>query len=229
MKRCSICVTLFLATRVRYDGVFFMGKERIRLVNVSKSYYSQETVTQALRKVNLTFSTGEFVAITGESGSGKSTLLHMIGGMDTFDEGEMFVDGAPTFQYDENDWEEYRCGKIGYVFQDYSLLGHYTVLDNIVGALLVMGRKKKEAEELRNSISTGDKITTIGGIVGTVVNVKDDKIVIETSADQVRMELCKWAVSTNDTANERIKAEQAKKNEEKAKAKAAKKVAKEKK
>ena len=148
MKRCSICVTLFLATRVRYDGVFFMGKERIRLVNVSKSYYSQETVTQALRKVNLTFSTGEFVAITGESGSGKSTLLHMIGGMDAFDEGEMFVDGAPTFQYDENDWEEYRCGKIGYVFQDYSLLGHYTVLDNIVGALLVMGRKKKEAEEI---------------------------------------------------------------------------------
>ena len=90
-------------------------------------------------------------------------------------------------------------------------------------------KKKKEAEELRNSISTGDKITTIGGIVGTVVNVKEDKIVIETSADQVRMELCKWAVSTNDTANERIKAEQAKKNEEKAKAKAAKKAGKEKK
>lgn len=90
-------------------------------------------------------------------------------------------------------------------------------------------KKKKEAEELRNSISTGDKITTIGGIVGTVVNVKEDKIVIETSADQVRLELCKWAVSTNDTANERIKAEQAKKNEEKAKAKAAKKAGKEKK
>ena len=90
-------------------------------------------------------------------------------------------------------------------------------------------KKKKEAEELRNSLSVGDRITTIGGIVGTVVNVKEDKIVIETSADQVRMELCKWAVSTNDTANERMKAEQAKKNEEKAKAKAAKKAGKEKK
>ena len=90
-------------------------------------------------------------------------------------------------------------------------------------------KKKKEAEELRKSISTGDKITTIGGIVGTVVNVKEDKIVIETSADQVRMELCKWAVSTNDTADERMKAEREKKNEEKAKAKAAKKAAKEKK
>lgn len=88
-------------------------------------------------------------------------------------------------------------------------------------------KKKKEAEELRNSISVGDRITTIGGIVGTVVNVKEDKIVIETSADQVRIELCKWSVSTNDTADERSKAEQAKKNEEKAKAKAAKKAAKE--
>ena len=85
-------------------------------------------------------------------------------------------------------------------------------------------KRKKEAEQLRNSISTGDRITTIGGIVGTVVNVKDDKIVIETSADQVRMELCKWAVSTNDSADERMKAEQAKKMEEKAKAKAAKKA-----
>lgn len=122
-----------------------MGNERIRLCGISKSYYSKESVTQALRKVNLSFSTGEFVAITGESGSGKSTLLHMIGGMDTFDEGEMYVDGEPTFQYDDNDWEEYRCHRIGYVFQDYSLLGHYTVLDNIVGALLVMGKTKDEA------------------------------------------------------------------------------------
>lgn len=90
-------------------------------------------------------------------------------------------------------------------------------------------KRKKEAEELRNNISVGDRITTIGGIVGTVVNVKDEKLVIETGLDQVRVEICKWAVSTNDTADERMKAEQAKKNEEKAKAKAAKKAAKEKK
>lgn len=90
-------------------------------------------------------------------------------------------------------------------------------------------KRKKEAEELRNNISVGDRITTIGGIVGTVVNVKDEKLVIETGLDQVRLEICKWAVSTNDTADERMKAEQAKKNEEKAKAKAAKKAAKEKK
>ena len=90
-------------------------------------------------------------------------------------------------------------------------------------------KRKKEAEELRNNISVGDRITTIGGIVGTVVNVKDEKLVIETGLDKVRLEICKWAVSTNDTADERMKAELAKKNEEKAKAKAAKKAAKEKK
>jgi len=69
-----------------------MQKVRIRLDNISKSYYSETTVTQALRKINLTFSEGEFVAITGESGSGKSTLLNIIGGMDAFDEGEIILE-----------------------------------------------------------------------------------------------------------------------------------------
>jgi len=90
-------------------------------------------------------------------------------------------------------------------------------------------KRKKEAEQMRSSVKTGDKITTIGGIIGTVVNVKDDKIVIETSADQVRIELAKWAISTNETAAEAQKAEAKKAQEAKAKAKAAKKAEKEKK
>ncbi len=61
-------------------------------------------------------------------------------------------------------------------------------------------KKKKEAEAMRAAIKTGDKITTIGGIMGTVVHVKDESLIIETSADRVRMELKKWSVSTNDTA-----------------------------
>ena len=85
-------------------------------------------------------------------------------------------------------------------------------------------KRKKEAEELRASIKTGDKITTIGGITGTVVNVKDDKLVIESGADQVRIELCKWAVSTNETAAAAAKEEAKKAQEAKAKAKAAKKA-----
>ena len=85
-------------------------------------------------------------------------------------------------------------------------------------------KRKKEAEQLRSSVKVGDQITTIGGIVGTVVQVKDDKFVIETSADQVRIEFQKWALSTNDSAAAAAKDQAAKVAEEKAKAKAAKKA-----
>lgn len=63
-------------------------------------------------------------------------------------------------------------------------------------------KKKKEEEQLKNSLKEGDKITTIGGIVGKIVEIKGDNIVIETSMDRVRMELAKWSVMTNNTAQE---------------------------
>ena len=85
-------------------------------------------------------------------------------------------------------------------------------------------KRKKEAEQMRASLRKGDKITSIGGIIGTIVDVKEHNIVIETSADQVRMELAKWAVSSNETAAENAKAEAKKAEEAKAKAKAAKKA-----
>ena len=85
-------------------------------------------------------------------------------------------------------------------------------------------KRKKEAEQMRSSVKTGDRITTIGGITGTVVTVKDDKFVMETGADQVRIEFAKWALSTNDTATERAQEAARKAQEEKAKAKAAKKA-----
>ena len=84
-------------------------------------------------------------------------------------------------------------------------------------------KRKKEAEQMRSSVKTGDKIVTIGGITGTVVNVKENRIVLETGADQVRIEFEKWAISTNETAAENAKAEAKKAQEAKAKAKAAKK------
>jgi preprotein translocase subunit YajC len=87
-------------------------------------------------------------------------------------------------------------------------------------------KRKKEAEQLRSSVKVGDEVTTIGGIVGTVVDVKDDKFVIETSADRVRIEFQKWALSTNETGAERAKEEAKKAEEAKAKAKAAKKAGK---
>lgn len=85
-------------------------------------------------------------------------------------------------------------------------------------------KRKKEAEEQRSALKVGDKITTIGGIVGTVVNVKDDKFVLETGADQVRIEFAKWALSTNDSAIAAAQEEAKKKQEARAKAVAAKKA-----
>jgi preprotein translocase subunit YajC len=84
-------------------------------------------------------------------------------------------------------------------------------------------KRKKEAEELRSNVKVGDQITTIGGVVGTVVNVKDEKFVIETSADRVRIEFQKWALSTNETAVAAKKEAAAKAAEAKAKSKAVKK------
>ena len=81
-------------------------------------------------------------------------------------------------------------------------------------------KRKKEAEEMRASLKAGDEVTTIGGVTGTVVDVKENNIVMETSADQVRIELAKWAISSNETAAENAKVAEAKAAEAKAKAKA---------
>ncbi len=87
-------------------------------------------------------------------------------------------------------------------------------------------KRKKEAENMRSSVKNGDRITTIGGITGVVVDVKGDKFVMETGADQVRIELAKWAISTNDTAAEAAKEAAKKAQEQKAKERAARKAAK---
>ena len=85
-------------------------------------------------------------------------------------------------------------------------------------------KRKKEAEAMRAAMKVGDKVTTIGGLTGKVVDIKEDKFVLETGADQVRIELAKWALSTNETAAENARAEAKKAAEAKAKAKAEKKA-----
>ena len=92
------------------------------------------------------------------------------------------------------------------------LIGTVIMLVAMVGVFYFLmirpeNKRKKEAEKMRSNVKVGDEITTIGGIIGKVVNVKDDKFVIETSADQVRIEFAKWALSTNDTATAAAKAE----------------------
>jgi len=109
------------------------------------------------------------------------------------------------------------------------LLGMLPMLLIMVGVFYFMlirpeNKRKKEAEQMRSALRNGDKITTIGGIMGTVVDVKSDSFVVETGADQVRIEFAKWALSTNETAAEAAKEEAKKKQEQKAKEKAAKKA-----
>lgn len=69
--------------------------------------------------------------------------------------------------------------------------------------------KQKEEQQMRDSIEVGDEITTIGGIVGRVVTVKDDSLIIETGAERNRIKIMRWAISTNNTANEKLEAERA--------------------
>ena len=88
-------------------------------------------------------------------------------------------------------------------------------------------KRKKEAEQMRSNLKVGDEITTIGGVTGKVVGIKDDRFVIETGADQVRIEFAKWALSSKDTAAAAAKEKQKKEQEAKAKAKAAKRAQKE--
>lgn len=117
----------------------------IELRNVSKYYHNNGGISLGLSKVNLTFDNGEFVAITGESGSGKTTLLNVISGLDTYEDGEMYIDGEETAYYSKADWERYRKEKIGFIFQNYNIIDSYSVLENVILGLLIQGEKYKDA------------------------------------------------------------------------------------
>ena len=119
----------------------------IRLENLSKYYYGNNTVALGLRKINLEFHKGEFVAITGESGSGKTTLLSTISGLLPYEEGEMYFNGNATSYYDETDWEEYRKNHIAFVFQNYNLIDSYTALENVMTSFLIQGEEATYARD----------------------------------------------------------------------------------
>ena len=118
----------------------------IKLKNVSKFYYSKGVIASGFTKINLEFKMGEFVAITGESGSGKSTLLNVISGLDSYEEGEMYINGEETSHYTEKDFEDYRRKYIGNIFQNFNLVNSYTVFQNIELVLLLNGAKKKDVK-----------------------------------------------------------------------------------
>ncbi|MBQ8293683.1 MAG: ATP-binding cassette domain-containing protein [Bacilli bacterium] len=118
----------------------------LKLENISKYYYNSSNVTCALRKINLDFKIGEFVAITGESGSGKTTLLNLISGLDSYEDGEMYYHDKQTSYFDDEDWEKYRKEEIAFIFQHYNLIDSFTVLENVAVSYIIDGYKPKEAK-----------------------------------------------------------------------------------
>ena len=127
----------------------------LELKNITKIYNSGAGVQKALDNVSISFGGHEFVSILGASGSGKTTLLNLIGGLDGYDEGDMIVDGTSTKSFADKDWDSYRNGTIGFVFQSYNLISHLSVLENVKLALSISGisnreSKKRAIEVLKN-------------------------------------------------------------------------------
>ncbi|MBQ6211576.1 MAG: ATP-binding cassette domain-containing protein, partial [Ruminococcus sp.] len=124
----------------------------IELKKVSKYYAGEDTISMGISRVDLDLDIGEFVAITGESGSGKSTLLNFISGLDTYEEGELFVCGEDTTAYGTEDYEKYRKTYIGNIFQEFNLINSYTVYQNIEAVMLLSGKNRKECRAQINEL-----------------------------------------------------------------------------
>lgn len=119
----------------------------IRLKDVAKYYYKNGMITRGFSKLSVEFKMGEFVVITGESGSGKSTLLNVISGLDSYEEGEMYINDKETSHYSEEDYEKYRKEYISNIFQNFNLVNSYTVYQNVELILLLNGHKRKNVKK----------------------------------------------------------------------------------
>ncbi len=119
----------------------------LQLKNITKSYTTGQFTQTALKDINLSFRDNEFVAILGQSGSGKTTFLNVIGGLDQYDSGDLYINGTSTKKYKDSDWDAYRNNSIGFVFQSYNLIGHLSVLDNVEMGMTLSGISQKERRE----------------------------------------------------------------------------------
>lgn len=133
----------------------------LKLKDIGKIYVSEGNVVVGIRGINLAFERGEFVAITGESGSGKSTLLNVISGMDTYEEGELYINNEATSHYIQPDWEEYRKENISFIFQNYNIIDSFTVLENVELALMNIDdikERRQKALELIDKVGMSSHI-----------------------------------------------------------------------
>ncbi|HAS21038.1 MAG TPA: macrolide ABC transporter ATP-binding protein [Lachnospiraceae bacterium] len=135
----------------------------IQFKDVSKIYRMGENSLRALDHANMHIREGEFVSIIGPSGSGKSTLMNIVGCLDLADEGEYFLDGQEIRTYKEDQLARIRNEKIGFVFQNFNLIGKMTAWDNIELPLIYQrlprARRKERVEEALRRVGLYDRRT----------------------------------------------------------------------
>lgn len=134
----------------------------LRLSKIKKVYIAGDTKVEALKGLSISFRKNEFVSILGPSGCGKTTLLNIVGGLDKYTSGDLFINGKSTKDFTDRDWDIYRNHRIGFIFQSYNLIPHQTVLENVELALTLSGIKKKERREraikVLKDVGLGDKL-----------------------------------------------------------------------
>ncbi len=123
-------------------------KDIIRLDDVSKVYTIGDTEVRALDHASLCIKEGEFVSIIGPSGSGKSTMMNIIGCLDIADEGHYYLNGQPIESYSENDLARIRNKQIGFIFQNFNLIGNLTAEENVELPLIYQKVPKNVRQEL---------------------------------------------------------------------------------
>ncbi len=134
----------------------------LKLSNIVKEYVTGDSKVSALKGVSVEFRENEFVSILGHSGCGKTTLLNIIGGLDQYTDGDLFINGTSTKEYKDADWDTYRNHSIGFVFQSYNLIPHQSVLSNVELALTLSGVSKAErrarAKEALEKVGLADQL-----------------------------------------------------------------------
>ena len=120
----------------------------LSIKNITKSYTTGGFTQKALDNLSLEFRKSEFVAILGPSGSGKTTLLNVVGGLDQYDSGDLVIGGVSTKTFKNQDWDHYRNIRVGFVFQNYNLIPHQSILANVELALILSGNDSKKCHDL---------------------------------------------------------------------------------